>query len=659
MKEKENVLGYENIKTLIKKFSIPSIISMLVNSLYNIVDQIFIGWGVGYLGNGATNIVFPLTMLSLAFALMYGDGTSSYLSLKLGENKKNEASKGVKNGIIFSSILSIIICLIAIIFLNPILSLFGCTNLLRPYAKSYGLVIAIGIPFMMIGTTLNSIIRADGSPKYASASMISGAILNIILDPIFIFVFNKGVQGAALATIISQFVTFILNILYFRKPKNIVIDKHINLDFNIVKKITNLGISSFINQFAIVLVIMCENNLLSKYGKLSYFGAEIPITVLGIVMKINQILNSIIIGLSVGASPIYGYNYGANKYNRVFDCLKFVLKICLIIGIISFLLFQLFPDKLILLFGQGNKKYIEFSKMAFRIYLMLCVFSAIQISSGIFFQAIGKSAKSAIISFSRQIFFLIPSMLILSHFFGIKGVLFAGPVADFSAFILTFILLTKEVKNLKGNDIKIKEDTLVNTNKLNKKVIITISREYGSGGRYIGKIVAKDLGIKYYDRDIIRKAAYESGLSEKFIQDNEQKKINLETSLYNNDNEIFNAESKVINEISNESAVIIGRCANYILKDNKDVYKIFIYASDEDKVNRAVKYYGLNKKNALKEINKINKLREKHYKFYTDSDWKDFSNYDLIINSTTFGIDVSAKIIEDFIKDRDLISQNK
>ena len=226
MNNEENILGTEKIGKLIKKFSIPCIISLLVNSLYNIVDQIFIGWGVGYLGNGATNIVFPLVMICLAFSLMFGDGSSAYLSLKLGEKKKDEAAKGVGNGITLSVISSVLFCIVALIFLPQILNMFGCTDALREYAKNYGYIIVIGLPFMMVGTTLNSIIRADGSPQYAMKSMVVGAILNTILDPIFIFVFKWGVQGAAIATVISQLVTFIMNIFYVKKFKSINLNKH-------------------------------------------------------------------------------------------------------------------------------------------------------------------------------------------------------------------------------------------------------------------------------------------------------------------------------------------------------------------------------------------------------------------------------------------------
>lgn len=281
MEKEENILGSEKIGKLIKKFSIPCIISLLVNSLYNIVDQIFIGQGVGYLGNGATNVVFPLTMICLAFALMLGDGASSYLSLKLGEKKKEEAAKGVGNGILLSIIVAIFLCAISLIFLPQLLNLFGCTDNLREYAIQYGRIIAIGLPFMMIGTALNSIIRADGSPKYAMATMVMGAVLNTILDPIFIFVFKMGVEGAAIATIFSQFVTFAFNAWYLKKFKSITINKQsFKFRGSVGKKVSALGISSFITQMSFVVVMAFENNLLAKYGAESKFGSEIPITVL-------------------------------------------------------------------------------------------------------------------------------------------------------------------------------------------------------------------------------------------------------------------------------------------------------------------------------------------------------------------------------------------
>ena len=656
MEKEENMLGKEKIGKLIVKFSIPCIISMLVNSLYNIVDQIFIGQGVGYLGNGATNVVFPLVMIGLAFSLMLGDGASAYLSLKLGEKKKKEAEIGIGNGILLSTIVSILFCLITLIFLPQFLRLFGCTENLKDYAMIYGRIIAIGFPFSMIGTTLNSIIRADGSPKYSMVTMVAGAILNTILDPIFIFVFHKGVEGAAIATVISQILTFLLNIIYIKRFKTITISGEcFKLKANVCKKVASLGISSFITQMSIVCVMTAENNLLGKYGADSKFGAEIPITVLGIVMKISQILNSIIIGIAAGSQPILGYNYGAKKYYRVKKTLKIVLGSSLVISTIAFILFQTLPNKLILIFGSGDENYMEFACLAFRIYLLLCIFNGVQIPSGIFFQAIGKSTKSAILSLSRQILILIPSMIILSHIYGIMGVLSAGPLADGLAFILALTLLIKESKELKDSNqtsIDIKETNIIKNENEKNRIIITIAREYGSGGRYIGKLVAEKLGIKLYDKEIIEKMAKNTGLSAEYIEDNEQKRNlldNFNSGYYiglNNDDELFIKESELIKELSTkDSCVIVGRCADFVLKDNKNVLKVFISSSMDNKIKRATEFYGMNRDKAEKEIFQINKLRANHYKYYTERDWKDPSNYDICINSDAIGIDNTVNLI--------------
>ncbi len=655
MENEENILGHEKIGKLMKKFSIPCIISLLVNSLYNIVDQIFIGWGVGYLGNGATNVVFPLVIVCLAFALMLGDGSSAYLSLKLGEKKKKEAGKGVANGIGTAVTLAIIFFIISITFLPQLLNLFGCTDNLREYALNYGYIIVIGLPFMMIGISLNSIIRADGNPKYAMTSMVSGAILNVILDPIFIFVLKMGVQGAAIATIISQFLTFAINIMYIKKFKSISLErKDFKLQINIIKKVALLGISSFITQMSFVVVMAVENNLLAKYGADSKYGSEIPITVLGIVMKISQILNSIIIGIASGAQPIVGYNYGAGKYDRVKQTLKLVLGLSLIVSTIAFVLFQAIPRQLISIFGSGDELYMEFACLSFRIYLMLCICNGIQIPSGIFFQAIGKSLKSAILSLSRQIIILIPAFAILGKIFGIQGMLYAGPFADGTAFCIASILLILEVKNL-GKTNKVSEALIDDTstdNKLNKQIVITVSREYGSGGRYVGRLIADKLGIKFYDKEFITKLALETGLSEEYIENNEQKRdilSGLNNGYYfglDNSDELFIKESEMIKEVAEkESCVIIGRCSDFILKDRENVIKVFVYSDMEDKIKRAIEIYGFDESKAEKEIKRIDKLRANHYKYYTEKEWDDHSNYDICINSDTLGVEKSADLM--------------
>ncbi len=528
-----------------------------------------------------------------------------------------------------------------------------------------GRIIAIGLPFVMIGTTLNSTIRADGSPRYSMMSMVSGAVLNIILDPIFIFIFKMGVEGAAIATILSQFLTFVINIIYIKKYKSITLNKEtLKLKLNIIGKILALGISSFITQMSFVFVVAVENNLLAKYGQNSKFGSEIPITVLGIVMKISQILNSIIVGIAVGSQPIFGYNYGARKFDRVKETLKTVLGISVLISTIAFILFQTIPEKLILIFGSGDANYMEFACLSFRIYLMLCICNGIQIPSGIFFQAIGKSSRSAILSLSRQILFLIPAMVILSNIFGLMGVLYSGPFADGLAFILAVAFLIIELRRLKSNESQshaLIDDTSTD-NKLQNQLVITISREYGSGGRYVGRIVADKLGIKFYDKDFIEKLAEETGLSEEYIENNEQKRNKLDTlnngyySGLNNADELFIQESKLIKQVAKkESCVIIGRCADFILKEQPNTIKIFIYSNMEDKIKRATEIYGFNKEKAEKEIKRINKLRANHYKYYTGKEWKDNSNYDICINSDTLGVEKAADIICQIAREKDIV----
>lgn len=655
-------LGKEKISKLLVSFSIPCIISLVVNALYNIVDQIFIGWGVNYLGNGATNVVFPIVVVCLAFSLMFGDGSSAYLSLKLGEKKKKEAEEGVCNGILSSVIISIIICTIVLLFLPQLLNLFGCTDALREYAFDYGYVIAIGIPFMMIGTTLNGIIRADGSPKYAMASMVIGAICNIILDPIAIFTFHMGIKGAALATIFSQFVTFMINIAYIRRFKSISITrKSFKLSFHKMKTVATLGISSFITQMAIVLIITVQNKLYNVYAGSTKFGSDIPITVHGIVMKIYQILSSIIIGIAAGSQPIVGYNYGAKQYGRVRETLKRVLLVSVIVSTIAFILFQTIPETLIGMFGSGDEIYNEFACLTFRIYLLLTICNGIQIVSGIFFQAIGKPSKSAFLTLSRQILFFIPAAIILAHIFGTMGVLYAGPVADSLAFFIAATLLIRENRKLKksaGEKETVERRETEKSNGLNKNIIITINREYGSGGRYVGKLLAQKLGITLYDKNLITMVSDESGLSASYIKEKEQNRSdqllsNFNTQYYNNlsnDDTLFLEESKAIKEVAKEgSCIIIGRCADYILQEKENLYKIFLYSDDKHKVERAVKYYGLEEKTAEKEIAKINKQREKHYNYYTNQKWRDVCNYDISINVDMLGAEETAELLKEII----------
>lgn len=447
--EEKSIFATGPIGRLIAKFAIPCVISLLVNSLYNIVDQIFIGWGVGYLGNGATNVVFPITIIALALSLMIGDGGAAYLSLKLGEGDLKSARKGVGNAVTMVTVVSIVLMAVFLIFINPILNLFGATDTLRPFALEYGYVIGIGLPFMMIPAAINSMIRADGSPKYAMFSMILGAVINTVFDPIFIFVFHMGVRGAAIATVMGQVASFIFSIVYMPRFKSVHFDAAcFRPVWKTCKSILTFGISSFITQFAITIVMALTNNLLAKYGAASIYGSEIPLTATGIVMKVNQILISILVGIAVGAQPIIGFNYGAKNFMRVKKALDIALVVSEIISIIAFLIFQFAPMSVVSLFGSEEGLYNEFAVLAFRIFLLLCPLTGFQTVIAVYLQAVGKPVKSALLSLSRQIIFFVPAALILPMFLGVTGVLWTGPVADGLAFIFSVILLVYERKQL-------------------------------------------------------------------------------------------------------------------------------------------------------------------------------------------------------------------
>lgn len=652
---KELNLGKEKINKLLLAFALPCVISMLINSIYNIVDQIFIGKGVGTLGNAATNVIFPLVIIFNAIAGLIGNGAAANLSLKLGANEREDAKKSVGQAITLSIIVSILVSLISYILLPKLVYLFGCTDNVYKYAIDYGKIIIIGAPFMIIYSSLSSIIRADGSPRYSMIMLVIGAIINIILDPIFIFVLKKGVEGGAIATVIGQIVSFIIAILYIKKIKSVKLTKE---DFKLDKKVFKilaLGLSSFITQAIILILFVFMNNIMTRLGANTKFGSDIPLSVYGVISKINSLYISTVLGISIGSQPIMGFNYGAQNIDRVKETIKKVLKINFIIGIIFNLIFLLFPKQLAGIFISVNDPsynlFMEFAELMCHSFLLVIALNALEMTTSIVIQSLGHVVKSTAVTFIRQIILLIPISLLLSIVFdkGIYGVLYAGCISDIICFIITIFILKSEYKNL--DNINKKDEIFVENKDVNyngKHIVITISREYASGGRFVGKLVANKLNIPFYDKEIIQLAAKESGLDEKYIEKIDQNKENK--GYLNNDDRLFIAEKNVIEKLSKESCVIVGRCADFILKDNKDVLKIFLYSDQKSKEKRAIKYYGLNNKNALKEINKINKERSKHYKFYTDREWKNIENYDLMINVDKYGVDMTANNIIEIVK---------
>lgn len=652
---KELNLGKEKISKLLLTFSIPCVISMLINSVYNIVDQVFIGKGVGTLGNAATNVIFPLVIMFNAIAGLIGNGAAANLSLKLGEGDKKSAAKSIGSSITLTFIVSLVVSIIAYIMLPKLVYFFGCTESVYKYAVDYGRIVIIGAPFMIMYSSMSSIIRADGSPAYSMVMLVVGAIINIILDPIFIFIFHLGVSGGAIATVIGQVVSFIIAFAYLFKVKSVTLKKkYFKIDKDILR-VLSLGLSSFITQMTILVLFVFMNNMMTKLGAVTKFGSDIPLSVYGVISKINSLYISTVLGISIGAQPIIGFNYGAGNEERVKETIRKVLIINFIVGIIFNIIFILFPRELASVFISSTdpsyELFMEFAELMCHSFLLVICLNALEMTTSIVIQSVGNVFKSTAVSFIRQIILLIPISLVLAFVFnkGLYGVMYAGCIADAICFVITSFILLSEYKKLGIKESK-KMNLEANTsNSYNgKHVIVTISREYGSGGRFVGKLVSEKLGIPFYDKEIINLASKKSGLNVDYIESIDQTK-GCSSYINNNDDLLYVAEEKVIKSVSKDSCVIVGRCADYILRKNKDLIKVFLYSDPSSKEKRAILYYGLKEKNVLKEIEKIDKDREKHYKFYTGTDWKNFSNYDIMLNVDKYGVEKTADIIVDYI----------
>lgn len=441
-----NLLASASVGKLMMKYAIPSVVALVVNSLYNIVDQIFIGWGVGTLGNSATNVVFPLNMVVMALALLLGDGGASYLSLELGRNNQKKAQKAANNTLSWLIIVGLVFTVICYIFFQPLVSLFGATPDNLPYVYEYGKIVILGFPFVVIGSGLCSVIRADGTPKLTMIGMIVGCLANVALDALFVLGFGWGMAGAAIATIIGQILNFAITIWYIPRFKTVKISlKEMKPDFKLLRKTAGYGVSSFVAQIAVAIIMTVINYYLVHCGMNSKYGADIPLAAFGIVMKFNTILVSIVTGIGTGAQPIVGYNYGSGDYKRVRKTFSLAVKVSTAFAILFFIIFHLFPKQLTAMFGSQGELYAEFSIKSFEVFTLLCFFNGFQTVAAIFFQSIGKPVKSGAISLSRQIIFLIPATMIMCSFLGLDGVLWAGPVADGLAFILALVLTLREL----------------------------------------------------------------------------------------------------------------------------------------------------------------------------------------------------------------------
>ncbi|MDD4716274.1 MAG: MATE family efflux transporter [Oscillospiraceae bacterium] len=445
-----NPLGYRNIRKLLISFAIPSITAMLVTAIYNIVDQIFIGWGVGYLGNAATNVAFPLVTLSTALALLCGNGCAAKMSLELGAGNQQKARQVVGTGILLLSILGVGLLVLVQVFLEQLLPAFGSTADVLPYARDFVRAISFGLPFIVFTIGFSAVIRADGNPKYAMFCVVLGALLNIVLDPIFLFWLHLGVFGVGLATSISQFISFCLMAVYIPRMRNI----HISLGCMQLKHrncaaIFSLGMSHFINQFSMMIVQIALNNSLTHYGALSAYGSDIPLACSGLVAKVNTIVMAFVVGLAQASQPIVGFSYGAGQYERTRRTIRYTISAATAVSVVSFLIFQIFPRQIIGLFGNGSALFFSFSERYFRIYMFFTFLNGIQPACSNIFTSMGKAKKGAFLALTRQIVCLLPLILVLPIFMGLDGILYSGPAADAIAAGLSIWMISREMKHMR------------------------------------------------------------------------------------------------------------------------------------------------------------------------------------------------------------------
>ena len=447
MKPSENPLGSEPVSSLLRRFAIPSVIAMLVSALYNMVDQLFIGHSIGVLGNAATNVAFPLSMVCTSIGLLCGIGGAANFNLCMGRKDPEHAKSYVGNAISMLAILGVILCVAVQLFLRPMMLLFGATPDVIDYACTYTRITSIGFPFLIITIGGSHLIRADGSPKFSMLCNLVGAIVNTILDPLFIFVFHMGMAGAALATITGQILSFALVVFYLRGFKTLPLSlSDLKPNMACWARIAALGATPAFNQVAMMVVQIVMNNTLTHYGSNSVYGSDIPLACAGIISKVNMLFFSFVIGISQGLQPIVSFNFGAQKYDRVKDAYKKAVFAATAISIVAFLCFQLFPRQIIGIFGSGSEEYLHFAERYFRIFLFFTFLNGIQPVSSNFFTSIGAPKKGIFLSLTRQIIFLLPLLLIFPYLFGIDGVMYTAPIADLAAASVSIVMVVRKFK---------------------------------------------------------------------------------------------------------------------------------------------------------------------------------------------------------------------
>ena len=644
-------LGTEKPGKLLLKFAVPCIFSLIISCLYNIVDQIFVGNGVGYLGNAATGVIFPVTVIGWGISLFFGDGAAAALSVSLGKNETEHIHRSVGNSILCSLLGGAALILISYIWGDGLLRLIGATDANLALAHDYGFIIYTMIPLALAQNTMASIIRADGSPKYAMGAMLAGAVLNIIGDPVAIFALDMGIKGAAYATILGQFVSFCICAAYLTRSRSFRLSlSSFRLEWRLLKQVMALGASSFLTQLSIVIVTIVNNILLVKYGALSPYGPDIPLGAFVVILKLFQIVLNIAIGIAAGAQPIVGYNYGAKKFGRVRELLVLMIKWTVIVCLICTILFEAFPLVFIRMFGADGELYTQFAVQCLRVYLSLILFTCVQKVCAIFLQSIGHAKAAAPLSILRDVLLIVFSIAV-PIVWGVTGIFWAAPIADVLAIAVTAVVMLRLWNQLKAEDVQPgAERPILQSSR--PGVIITIAREHGTAGKRIGQLVAEKLGIPCYYKEMTALAAQESGLAREFIsginsdENAAMRELYLSTSAVQ---QAVIAQDKAINMIADMGAcVIVGRAADYVLRNRENVVRIFIHAPKPYRVKKVMEMYGDTEQEGKKSIARSDSARGTYYKSISGHVWGDPHQYELSLDSS-MGPEKTAELICSYI----------
>lgn len=655
-----NILGQQPIPKLLLKFSIPCVMGLLIGALYNIIDQIFIGnSSLGYLGNAATGISFPIICIANAFAWCVGDGAASYLSICAGRQDSESAHRCVGTGLTATAIISIVLCLICLLLCEPLMILFGASKATLALACDYFKIVAFFFPAYLMLNVMNSMIRADGSPTYAMVAMLSGAVVNIILDPICIFVLDWGIQGAAIATVVGQVISFLVSLVYFRKPKSFHLTKSsFRLHFPMLRNLITLGGSTFIIQISMVVMTLLSNVMLFKYGSLSVYGSDIPISVFSIQTKVYTIVGNIAVGIALGGQPILGYNYGAKKMDRVRQTYRLILFSSLAVGIVSTLLFIFYPQVIIGIFGKQNDLYMEFAVKSFRIFLSLCFITAFIKISSIFFQAIGKPVQAMVASVVRDMLCFVFFTVVLCRVFeahqagtGIYGILVAAPLSDLLAGTVIAVLTIRFFRTMDTSVAAASENAVISATR--PGTVITIARQHGTRGKQIGELVAQKLAVPFYCKELTAIVAKESGLAEEFISKDYEDPTEVLQQIYLSTHVMQQgmiAQEQVLRKIANEGAcVIVGRAANHVLRNAPNVVRVFLYAPEDFRVRNIQEMYADSPEQARQHMHRSDESRAAYYRNISGSAWTDLRNYDLCLDAS-IGKEAAADMIVQYVQ---------